>query len=189
MKGSRSDTKPRRTHAALGRHARRGASLSALAMLACLLGTASAATAAPAITNAFVLSGQVRGVFTINTAEDCVASNLGVSTGTGARVIGFDLSDPSFRPASDKWGMQIYVAKAGTTHFGKGTSTPKVELLAATPKDKPDYMWLDGPGTVTISAGFKKGSLDVTLPPYELVGLYPSKATKKETVVGNWDCG
>jgi hypothetical protein len=163
--------------------------MSALAMLGCLLGTASPATAAPVITNAFVLSGQVSGVFKINTAEDCVPTNLGVSTGTGARVIGFDLSDTSFRPASDKWGIQIYVAKAGTTHFGTGTSTPKVELLAATPKDKPDYLWLDGPGTVTISAGFKKGSLHVTLPPYTLVGLFLSKATKKETVVGNWNCG
>jgi hypothetical protein len=192
MKSSPSASGPRRATSATRCAVAAGcASISLVAMLGAMVGMAPAVMGAPVGTNAFVLSGQVRGVFTIDTKEDCVASNLGPSTGTGARVIGFDLTDKAFRPASDKWFMQIYVAKTGTTHFGTGLSKFKVELGAYTPKNKLYYSWLDGPGTVTISRGFTKGSLDATLPPDELgsTGLFLSKATAKETVVGNWDCG
>jgi hypothetical protein len=150
--------------------------------------TAPAAAAAPVITNAFVLSGQVKGVWAINTAKVCVASNLGAPTGVGTFVTGFELTNRAFRPASDKWVLQFYVFKAGTTHFAtKWSYNP--ELGAYTPKDKPDYQWLDGLGTVTTSPNFRKGRLDVTLTPYKILGFFGSKATAKETVVGNWDCG
>jgi hypothetical protein len=161
-------------------------------MLGATPATAAPVTATPLATNTFRISGDVLGVFSISTAEDCVASNLGVSTGTGARVIGFDLTDKAFLPAY-KWIMQIYVPKAGTTHFGSGPSGFKVELGAYTAKDKTAYAWLQGPGTVTISSNFKKGRLDVTLPPEALgsgsAKIYISKANKNETVVGNWECG
>jgi hypothetical protein len=107
----------------------------------------------------------------------------------GAYRMIFVVTGKAFRPASDKLTLGFNVAGPGTRHLGIGASQANVSLLAANAKGRPDYLWFAGTGTVTVSRGFKKGSLDVTLPPDKIAGVLVTKATAKETVVGNWDCG
>lgn len=136
--------------------------------------------------NTFTLSGQTSGTLTLNRSETCTAGNI--ETSGGVSSVRLYLTDHGVKPTGALWFMIITARKPGKISYpaaypnevslgaDNGASTAAEWTAEAGKKDS---------GTLSLNAGFKGGTINLTLPPSTL----PQKGAKSsEKISGSWSC-
>jgi hypothetical protein len=143
----------------------------------------SAAVANSAQAGTFALSGQLAGKLTVNTGATCTAGNI--MTSDGVTTVRIYLVDHGVKPTTALWYL-LFEVKAKAVHLP--ASYPTDVTLGADKNAAIADEWSSSAkgatGTVSFGAGYKSGSISVSLP----AAAGQKGATRDEKIVGNWSC-